>query len=178
MRMWEIILYDWVTMDWGYNDLTVGEAFSSPVSFTFDALMPTNERHKRTERLEGPAPIYRVTGEIAEVWMNKGWILDCGVRAFTGRPLPEGLSRGDFVTCAIELEIDYPETDVMGYIDWEVDAITRCIAPRTSSRIATDWGRHTCQQVAQTDGWRDGQLREMNVWYVLGCRKIGPTDPV
>jgi hypothetical protein len=168
---WEIILYDWITMDWGYNDLAVGQAFSSPVAFDYDMLIPSPERRKRAERLGGSAPIYRVTGEITELWLERGWVLDCGVRASTYGPVPEGLSRGDYVTCEIALEVDHPGRDVMGSIDWEVRGISRCTAPRRSSRIAPDWEQHTCHPVAETDGWRDGQLRDLNVWYVLHCQR-------
>jgi hypothetical protein len=174
MDVWEIILHDWVTMDWGYNDLAVGEAFTSPIFVLYYNLMPATERHRSVERLEGSAPVYQITCEIMEIGADMKGVIDGGVRTFTVRRLPSGLSKGDYVTCEIELGIDYPETDFNDPIDWEIKAITRCTVPRIPNRSShiPDWERHTCHQVTTTDGWRDGQCREVLVWYVLHCCKI------
>jgi hypothetical protein len=179
METWEIILHDWVTIDWGYNDLAVGEAFSSPIGVLSYDLRPAAERYRRVERLDGPAPVYRVTCEIIEVSPDGRGILDGAVCPFAVRRLPEGLTKGDYATCEIELGIDYPETHDESY-DWEVKAITRCTVPRIPNRSShiPDWERHTCQRVTRTDGWRDGQCRDVHVWYVLHCRKIEATDPI
>ncbi len=179
--MWDIFLDSWVTMDWGYNDVACGEIIESPLYFSSDGMVPTEETQKRVERKQNDSRRYHVMAEVTAVWDYK-WEIDFGLRAISANPVPAGVTRGSYVTGEVELGIDYPPTDLLGY-RWSIEAITKETAPRIpvddkefmrrhpKHRIS-DLARATYTNVERTDGYSDSLLEETHIRYILYCQRM------
>ncbi len=157
MEAWDLILESWVTMDWGYDDVACGDVIESPLFISLDSMMvPTQETHKRIERLDGNPRRYRIVAEVTAVW-DRHWAIDFGLSATTAAPLSADVIRGTYVTGDVDLGIDYP-TDWQGY-RWLVESITK---------VVSEQEQNSRMEVERTDGYHDHGM----TYYVLHCQKL------